>query len=63
MGPLKNLEHFVKGNLFSVLVPSQRVAEIAYNLGYGSVLVAENALPELMVKALQQNIETSNLSK
>ena len=56
MGPLKNLENFVNGNLFSVVVPSQRVAEIAYDLGYGSVLVAKNALPESMLSVLQQNI-------
>jgi uroporphyrinogen-III synthase len=56
MGPLKNLENFVSGNLFSVVVPSQRVAEIAYDLGYGSVFVAKNALPESMLAVLEQNI-------
>ena len=56
MGPLKNLESFINGNSFSVIVPSQRVAEIAYDLGYGSVFVAKNALPESMLAVLEQNI-------
>ena len=56
MGPLKDLERFINGNSFSVIVPSQRVAEIAYDLGYGSVLVAENALPESIYAVLQQSV-------
>ena len=56
MGPLKDLERFINGNSFSVIVPSQRVAEIAYDLGYGSVLVADNALPESIYAVLQQSV-------
>jgi uroporphyrinogen-III synthase len=56
MGPLKDLERFINGNSFSVIVPSQRVAEIAYDLGYGSVLLAENALPESIYAVLQQSV-------
>jgi len=36
-----------------VVVPSERVANMAQELGYQTVVVAENALPESMYKAVQ----------
>ena len=36
-----------------VVVPSERVANMAQDLGYQTVVVAENALPESMYKAVQ----------
>lgn len=37
-----------------VVVPSERVAEIARELGYRNIVSAENALPESMLAALQK---------
>jgi uroporphyrinogen-III synthase len=37
----------------TLVVPSQRVAEMARNLNYKNIHVAENALPESMFKAVQ----------
>ncbi|MDG0968914.1 MAG: uroporphyrinogen-III synthase [Porticoccaceae bacterium] len=52
IGPLKMLRPSLYENSFTVIVPSQRIAEIAYDLGYGLVKVADNALPESMFAAL-----------
>ncbi|HAZ80178.1 MAG TPA: hypothetical protein DCX08_09610 [Porticoccaceae bacterium] len=52
IGPLTMLRSSVHEKPFTVIVPSQRIAEIAYDLGYGLVKVADNALPESMFAAL-----------
>ena len=38
----------------AVVVPSERVAEIAWKLGYRNIVSAENALPEAMLAAVQK---------
>jgi uroporphyrinogen-III synthase len=38
----------------AVVVPSERVAEIARELGYQNIVSAENALPESMLVAVQK---------
>ena len=47
MGPISN-----KATV--LVVPSERVAEIAHDLGYKHLVVAESALPEPMFRAVQQ---------
>lgn len=54
LGVWDDVEKFAEGNKFSVLVPSERVAEIAVKLGYSSVVVAKSALPEVMLTALDK---------
>ncbi len=56
MGPVAKITRFIRDNKFSVIVPSQRVAEIAHQLGYSSIIVSDNALPESMYEALQKGI-------
>ena len=56
MGPVAKITRFITDNKFSVIVPSQRVAEIAHQLGYSSIIVSDNALPESMYEALQKGI-------
>jgi uroporphyrinogen-III synthase len=41
-------------NNLPVVVPSNRVAETAKRLGYGTVIVADSAMPESMYAALQK---------
>jgi uroporphyrinogen-III synthase len=38
----------------AVVVPSERVAEIARELGYNNIVSAENALPESMLAAVEK---------
>ena len=37
-----------------LVVPSDRIAQMAHNLGYLKVAVAENALPESMYMAVKK---------
>jgi uroporphyrinogen-III synthase len=41
-------------NNLPVVVPSNRVAETAKRLGFGTVIVADSAMPESMYAALQK---------
>ena len=59
LGVWGDMEKFAEGNEFSVLVPSDRVAEIAVKLGYSSVVVAKSALPEEMLAALDKSFSPS----
>ena len=45
-----------------VVVPSERVANMAQDLGYRTVVVAENALPESMYKAVQTVFKIAQVS-
>ena len=44
----------------AVVVPSERVAEIARKLGYRRVISAENALPEAMLAAVQKALQVTS---
>ena len=61
LGPLDQLQQVIGRNRFSVIVPSERVAEIAKNLGYGFIIVANSALPEDMFSALEKGLRTPSI--
>ncbi len=52
LGHSADFQSYIGENRFTVLVPSARVAEIARELGYGSIIEAEGALPQSMYYAL-----------
>ena len=53
-GPIGGLSGVEKVRDLPVVVPSDRVAEIAKSLGYSSITVADSAMPESMYGALQK---------
>jgi uroporphyrinogen-III synthase len=59
LGARNDIEEFTKGNNFSLLVPSQRVADIGVKLGYSSIVVADSALPEVMFSALGKSFSST----
>lgn len=52
LGRYADFQSYIGENRFTVVVPSTRVAEIAGELGYGSIVEAESALPQSMYHAL-----------
>jgi uroporphyrinogen-III synthase len=54
VGPIGGLSGVEKVRDLPVVVPSDRVAEIAKSLGYSSITVADSAMPESMYGALQK---------
>ena len=55
LGRYTDFQSYIGENRFKVIVPSTRVAEIARELGYGSIVEAEGALPQSMYLALSSD--------